>query len=795
MLLRFLGAHKSAISESKPPNRASSFRYLMIRNSARLIVAIALACVATIGLAFSGESLRDWTVADSISVRYYVTDPLSPSAGTLHPSSPTDMPVVVAPDGQHFFFLTFHGELTTDQVVYELQVFGSYAVHKAIEDDRPVNSTVPMQRIVMASAYSDDFASVAISKPYWENNHSILFTGVKGSGPRRIYRLDIISGALSALTDELHDVAVGFSPTFALEGDCIAFKTLAREPWRPLEQYPVAIIGSNSTWSLMDPWRHLQQIHASCNGRPAQQLGTTEGSYYGTWIAPNGKFAVAVFPPDKAVVPKEWFGYEVKPTLGYRFMLMDLNRGGAKPILDAPAGTVTNAGRDRPIPFGAFWSSDSRHVLLYNTALPLETNPSKRRRMSYIIDFEPESGRWTIMDKMVNSAGTRIVAMEWLDKGKTVLVSLESGNGKAEEKTIYSYNGNRWINSISEPSLPPTPQAVPKLAYGLAVELVQSANSPPAMIASAGGRTIELTAPDPALQGIWRSPAEVVEWSEGNGGKSKGLLMLPRNRPSEGPLPLIIQGSFFEPDAFRPDGSTLGTGFSAQALVAQGFAVLQIDFAWDQTNAMTSKEMPARVERIDAAVNSLAARGIADPERVGLIGFSRSGYATYYTITHPGKIKLAAAAVFDSMTASYGEYVNSAGLGDSESVDGYGKQYGDGNFWENKKGWLDAPAFNVDRVQTPVLFSTAGLTTSWSLLETVGAFRLLHRPFEYHFYPNGAHGLQRPREREAAMQLHIDWMKFWILGQQHPVPDDNRYERWQKIKADWSRYEDHDGAH
>jgi dipeptidyl aminopeptidase/acylaminoacyl peptidase len=191
----------------------------------------------------------------------------------------------------------------------------------------------------------------------------------------------------------------------------------------------------------------------------------------------------------------------------------------------------------------------------------------------------------------------------------------------------------------------------------------------------------------------------------------------------------------------------------------------------------------------------LAGRGVVDPTRVGLIGFSRGGYSTYYAITHPGRIKLAAAIVFDSITASYGEYVNEAAiLGDMGTAD-YEKQYGTGTFWQNKAGWMDAPSFNIDRVATPVLFSTTGVTTKWAMLETVGAFRYARRPFDYLYYSAGSHQLQRPREREASMQATVDWMNFWLQGREsESVLDTDRLARWRKIREDWIKTQSEDAA-
>jgi hypothetical protein len=148
-----------------------------------------------------------------------------------------------------------------------------------------------------------------------------------------------------------------------------------------------------------------------------------------------------------------------------------------------------------------------------------------------------------------------------------------------------------------------------------------------------------------------------------------------------------------------------------------------------------------------------------------------------------------AGIVFDSITNSFGQYVNMAGTHGADEMKHYALQYGNGKrFWDNKQGWLDAPEFNLERLRGPLLFSTTGNPTLWSSTDTVGAFLLAHRPFEYHYFPGAEHVLQSPRQRDAAMQATVDWMSFWLQGRERAVSEDpERFERWRKIKADWER--------
>src|SRR5262249_27939474 len=146
-----------------------------------------------------------------------------------------------------------------------------------------------------------------------------------------------------------------------------------------------------------------------------------------------------------------------------------------------------------------------------------------------------------------------------------------------------------------------------------------------------------------ALRDVWRAPMQKVVWTESDGERVEGGLYLPRGAEEGARLPLVIQVYHYSPDLFLPDGPHNGTADAGQSLVARGFAVLQLE-GWKRQEVMdTEAEGPGFVTRLDAAIDRLAARGVVDPARVGLTGFSRGGFLTRYALANPGKHAIAAA--------------------------------------------------------------------------------------------------------------------------------------------------------
>jgi len=102
--------------------------------------------------------------------------------------------------------------------------------------------------------------------------------------------------------------------------------------------------------------------------------------------------------------------------------------------------------------------------------------------------------------------------------------------------------------------------------------------------------------------------------------------------------------------------------------------------------------------------------------------------------------------------------------------------------------------FNVDRVQTPVLFSETGSLEEFRLggtvdafsFPTIGAYNLAAKPFEYMVFKNAGHSLGRTSHRIAAAQATVDWMRFWILRQEDPRGGRaEQFRRWRVIRDGW----------
>jgi len=568
--------------------------------------------------------------------------------------------------------------------------------------------------------------------------------------------------------------------------------SLPVEPFQPT--YPDYAITRERLQAARFPQGRLVTFLSYRGSAPWSLDETDPDIRFSRWFSPDGHHAMLMRVPKQ--VPDGWSAYDGLPFTSdtggartvdaRRFVLIDAEHRTEQPVFDAPAGTATRLGygRLREVYPAALWARDGRHVILVNTALPLTPGHPERRGMAYVVGYDANTGQWSVIEPLEelehsNGPGRRIAQVGWLAEGTELLIRHAIAE-KPAPGTVYTLKGDQWVartvdSAVTVPKA--SPSEPPALKDGLTVRLRQGANDPPAIVASDGHREIVLTAPDPALKGIWWARQEPFQWREPDGRLDTGGLLLPRKMA--GPAPLVVQAYTYDPGKFKPDGPDT-QAYAAQSLVARGMVVLNVSIpALDVTKIGTVRELTDYVAEVDSAADALAARGLIDRARVGEIGFSHAGYDVYYTITHPGKFPPVAAVIDDSFPGTYNYLLEAQAIVGADAWSQYG-----GIFWTHKGEWLEyEPSFNVDRVETAALFTSHSQQDLGTNLETIGAFSLNHRPLEFLMFPEASHQLEMPRERLASQDASVDWMAFWLQGYEDPSPEKaNQYARWRVMR-------------
>lgn len=157
------------------------------------------------------------------------------------------------------------------------------------------------------------------------------------------------------------------------------------------------------------------------------------------------------------------------------------------------------------------------------------------------------------------------------------------------------------------------------------------------------------------------------------------------------------------------------------------------------------------LEDVMAAVDLAVERGWADPERLGVGGWSYGGILTDYVVTKTTRFK---AAISGASEANY--FAN-------YGTDHYQYEWETelGLPWRNVELWRRlSPWFQVENVKTPTLLMCGQDDVNVPLLNSEQLFQALKRlgvETELVIYPGEDHSIGRPSFRRDRYQRYLDW--------------------------------------
>jgi dipeptidyl aminopeptidase/acylaminoacyl peptidase len=245
-----------------------------------------------------------------------------------------------------------------------------------------------------------------------------------------------------------------------------------------------------------------------------------------------------------------------------------------------------------------------------------------------------------------------------------------------------------------------------------------------------------------------------------DGTEVHGLMTLPTGYMigKKYPLLLLIHGG--------PNGQD-GHSFTPQRqlFAGRGYAVLNVNYrgshgrgkAYQQ--AIVADWGQKEVVDLLACVDEAVKQGIADPDRLGIGGWSYGGILTDYTIATTTRFKAAISGAGNANPLGF------------YGVDQYILQYDNelGPPWKNSELYLKLsyPLLHADRIKTPTLFMGGDQDFNVPVAggeQMYQALRSLNVPTELIVYPGQFHGFTRPSFIRDRYQRNLDWYAKYLLG-------------------------------
>ena len=278
----------------------------------------------------------------------------------------------------------------------------------------------------------------------------------------------------------------------------------------------------------------------------------------------------------------------------------------------------------------------------------------------------------------------------------------------------------------------------------------------------------QLTHANPQVD-TWILPQiQHVSWTGADGDLCYGILELPAGyKKEDGPLPTIIElhGGPTSSSKFR-----LRLWIYGRALFAsKGYALLSPNYHGstgygDEFLAkLIGRENEIEVTDIAKGTNWLIEEGIADPEHIGVMGWSNGGYLTNCMIVAEPDMFAAAssgAGVLD-MTIQWG----------IEDTPGHVINYVEGLPWQQAEHYQkSSPLYQLDRVKTPTLIHVGGSDPRVPPAHSKALYRglkhYLNVPCELIVYPGEPHGLTTHENRLAKITWDVAWFEKYLKGEE-----------------------------
>ena len=255
---------------------------------------------------------------------------------------------------------------------------------------------------------------------------------------------------------------------------------------------------------------------------------------------------------------------------------------------------------------------------------------------------------------------------------------------------------------------------------------------------------------------------ETVSAKSKDGTEVHGLLTKPASYVAGTKIPMLlrIHGG--------PNGQDQHNfAFERQWFAANGYAVLAVNYRGSSgRGAKFSRAIAAdwghyEVDDLQAMVDQVVKMGVADPNKLGVGGWSYGGILTDYMIASDTRFKAATSGAGTAFTVSF--------YGTDQYIIQYDYEIGppwDPKAWETYQK-LSYPFLHADRIKTPTLF--LGGERDFNVPVQGGqqmyqALRSLGVDTQLIIYPNEFHGITRPSYVRDRYERYLAWYDKYVMG-------------------------------
>jgi dipeptidyl aminopeptidase/acylaminoacyl peptidase len=418
-------------------------------------------------------------------------------------------------------------------------------------------------------------------------------------------------------------------------------------------------------------------------------------------------------------------------------------------VLDAATGAVlrTLDERIRGVTRVLRWSPDGKWITFF------QDSPTRR---SFWLAVVPAEGG-AVVPVLKDFPGT-VMQIEWQrEPNHLAMIMLEGTTTHLWDVDVRSGAHSRIADVLASQS-----------SWGLSsngtaiLYMSETAAAPSDLWFTESGTAVQLTDHNPEMKSWRLGEVRTVRWKNRDDGLSlEGVVVLPVGYVQGRRYPTIVH---MHPSDLPWWPGWIGSWWAwGQLLAAHGYVVFMPNYrgvngyGWRSRETLDDWGGAAMQDMLDG-VDKLIADGIADPDRLGVGGWSNGGFMTEWTITHTNRFK---AAVAEAAHADWFTMYGSASTGWL----GLKETFGTDPYTDRTPYDAHSPVRFVKNARTPTLLLHGQSDGSVPVGQAWEFYRGLKEngvEAQLMIFPNEGHGIGRSAHRTELQTRVLDWFDRFL---------------------------------
>jgi dipeptidyl aminopeptidase/acylaminoacyl peptidase len=569
------------------------------------------------------------------------------------------------------------------------------------------------------------------SEPRWSPDGKSLAFLSSRSGKANVWRINVSGGEAEQVTDEKGGVSA-----FEWSPDGASFAFVMRDAKTDAEEKADK---EKRDWRTLDEQVKMNRLYVvplekGADGkRTARLLTKAERSVNEFSWSPDGK--TIVFDHQKTPLADDW-------------------PSGDLATVTVADGTVTPLATSARTEDQAVYSPDGRFI-----AFTLSDDPpswAQERRVQIV----PAGGGPARV--LADTPDSQPTVVGWSSDGRQIIVA--EAQGLRGRVIALPVDGGAGVVlggdlSISAPAINRTGTAL-----GFAVQDFDKAPEPFVLRLGAAAAPQKVATVQPSFTApLGRS--EALTWKSPDGRAVEGILTYPVDYKAGTKVPLLLVIHGGPAGVFARTFVATPSPYPVAAFAARGYAVLRANprgssgYGKAFRFANRSDWGGGDYRDLMSGVDRVIEMGVADPARMGVMGWSYGGFMTSWVVTQTKRFKAASAGAAVTNLMSF------TGVAD---IPGFVPDYFGGEFWDKFDGWRTHSAmFNVKGVTTPTLIQHGEADVRVPISQGYEFYNALKRQgvtTRMTVYPRQPHGFVEPKMTLDAARANVEWFDRFVLA-------------------------------